>query len=675
VFYKKCKCSEKLVGIQEGMVIPVAENLSRETGYVPAGQPAIPFQHRMRKILHSYWLLPLVLFVMVSLGAQAGLFERLEMSLYDTWFRLAGSRDPGDRVVIVAIDEVSIREIGPLPWRRSVHARLLERLRDARVVGFDLIFDVPTKPAEDRALAEAVAKHGRVVLGSQFQFERDPAGEPLQVFQGPLEEITSGAAGIGFINMPTDTDGVVRHITAVDVNGFEAPFPCFGLAVALNATGSDPVQLKLSPGRLIAGKRKIPVDRLNRAMPCFWGPQGTFKTYSYADVLNGKIPAAVLRDKIVLVGVTSPVEKDDFPTPYTTSNLILSGSLPSPGVEIHASVVQSFLDGLWYRRLPWAANLGFLFLVGLVTTVVVARRGPWQGLVGALGVVLAAFTLVFILWRFENLWLNLAAPLTLVFFTYAGVTAFDFIQAELGRRRTRAMFSRYVYPAVIDQLMQNPDIMQLGGQRRSVTIMFCDIRGFTAYSENKAPEHVVDRLNQYLTAMTHAVFRHWGTLDKYLGDGLMAFFGAPFNYPDHVERAIRTAIDMQKDVEELNRVWAEKNEPPLKIGIGINSGSVLVGNIGSPERVDYTAIGEDVNLASRMEGLTKAFNSLIVISERSVKMLAESGGSFPDLRYLGCAEVKGFSEPVGVYTVGDYRIEKEVDIVGRKEYSSTIADN
>jgi adenylate cyclase len=415
----------------------------------------------------------------------------------------------------------------------------------------------------------------------------------------------------------------------------------------------DPASLSLEEGRLRAGEQVVPVDNINRAMIGFWGPQGTFKTYSYADVLRGKYPESEFKDKIVLIGVTNPASHDEKPTPYTTSNLILSGSLETPGVEIHASAVQSFLDGRWYRTVPSLANAAFLLLCGLLTALAVGGRGPWRGLAGALLVVVLAGGLAFGLWRYCQLWLNFAAPLAIIALTYVLVTAADFLTAEMARRKTRAAFSRYVSPAVVEELMSNPDSIALGGQRRDLTIMFVDIRGFTAYSENKAPEQVVSRLNEYLTAMTGVIFRYGGTLDKYLGDGLMAIFGAPVFFPDHVQRSIQAAIEIQEVIDKLNRAWVERNEPPLKIGVGINTGSVLVGNVGSPDRMDYTVIGEDVNLASRVEGLTKTFGTLVIISERSVRTL-EGAGDLPwELKYLGTAEVKGFTLPVGVYTVLD----------------------
>lgn len=599
------------------------------------------------------WLLALLLFVLVEIASLAGVYDRLEMSLYDSWFRLDGVHDPGQQVVIVAIDDKSINYFGQkygvqFPWPRSIYGALLEQLNDARTVTFDLVFDAPTKPEEDMALAEAVKKHGRVVLAGMFAFEENKQGEKEQVWYGPAQQL--GAAGVGMVNMPIDTDHVVRSVTVADISD-KQPMFSLGLITAMLAKGFAPEKAQLGPGYLKVGDKTVPINGLNQSMPHFWGPAGTFKTYSFADVLEGKIPPSQFKDKIVLIGPTAPSFHDEKSTPFTTSNMVLSGSQPTPGVEIHATVIQSFFDNQWFRKVSPIFNVVFLLFVGVLTTLLVSGRGPLRGLIGALILIAAVVVLAFAMWKYARLWINMGTPVALIFITYAVTTATEFVIAEIGRRRTKAMFSRYVSPAVAEELMRDPDSVGLGGSRKVVTVMFCDIRGFTAYSENKDPEEVVSRLNEYLTVMTNVIFRNGGTLDKYLGDGLMALFGAPVFYPDHIERALRTAVEIQQEINELNRRWSANNQPPLNIGVGINTGNALVGNVGSPERMDYTVIGEDVNLASRVEGLTKTFGTLIVISERSIKLLGEHPNLPWNFKFLGHAEVKGFTDPIGVYTV------------------------
>ncbi len=595
-------------------------------------------------------LLPLIILIIIQALVSLGVFSRLEMSIYDAWFRLNGTVNPGEEIVIVAIDETSIGRIGPLAWPRSVHADLLKNLSEAKVVAFDITFASEKEAQEDQAFAQAIAEHGGVVLASKFYFEQDQDGEVYQVFEPPFRQLMEQAASLGFVNTPTDPDQVVRRITLVDVNTFEElPFPSLGLATALQAEGLDPWAVQVKPGYIEIGSKKIPVDRDNKALPNFWGPGQTFTTISYADIIENKIPPAFFRDKIVLIGATTQEEQDTYPTPFTTSNMVLQGSPPTPGVEIHASVVQSYLSDTWYREVSPVLNFLFLILVILLTWGAVANRGPFKGFIGALLTIMATVLVVYIAFH-SRLWLNLAAPGMAAILTYTVVTGYDFIIAEMERRKTKDAFSRYVSRDVVEQLLSSPEDMALGGKKQVVTIMFVDIRGFTAYSENKDPVEVIKRLNAYLTVMTNLIFKYGGTLDKYLGDGLMAFFGAPVYYEDHVERAIKTAIDIQREIAQLNEEWAKLNEPPLLVAVGINTGPAVVGNVGSPERMDYTLIGEDVNLASRVEALSKLFETLILISDRSYELLPE-GETKSNLYYVGSELVKGFTNPIACYSV------------------------
>ncbi|MDD3269875.1 MAG: adenylate/guanylate cyclase domain-containing protein [Syntrophomonadaceae bacterium] len=612
----------------------------------------------MAWITHNRFFVPLLLFILVQALVMLGVFSRSDLSLYDVCYRLKGAENPGEKVVVLAIDDSSISRLGPPAWPRSTHARLLEKLIQAKAVAFDLTFANAQDPKEDETFAQAIANHGRVVLAAKFTFEQDENGEPVQGFEPPLNDLLAGCAGLGFVNTPTDIDQRVRRSSLVDVNTFETPFPSLAIATAMVSQNINYDELELQPGRLTVGNKQIPIDSLNQAMIKYWGPKATFKTISYADVIEGKVAPSYFKDKIVLVGTITPEDHDFLATPYTTSNMVKGGALDTPGVEIHASIVQNFLEGQWYRALDHRFNIFFLLLAGLLTSVLVSGRGPWRGLLGTFFVTAASMALVYCLWNYQHLWLSLAGPLALIFLTYVVVTSTEFIQAELGRRKTKAMFSRYVSPDVVDELMANPDEISLGGKKQVVTIMFTDIRGFTAFSENKDPVNVISRLNEYLTAQTDAILKHGGTLDKYMGDGLMAFFGAPVYYEDHVERAVKVARDIQQRVVELNEKWAKMGEVPLLIACGINTGPVVVGNVGSPERMDYTLIGEDANLASRVEALTKLFETLVLVSERSYELLPE-GEVKNSLHYVGEELVKGFTNPIRVYSFTDLNLHFE----------------
>jgi adenylate cyclase len=610
---------------------------------------------------YKKWLLPLFLVVLIQLLVMIGIFARPEMTLYDSWFRLKGPQNPGDKVVVVAIDDASVSQIGPLAWPRTVHADLLKKLSQARVVGFDMTFSTERDTKEDQAFAQAIAQHGRVVLPTKLTFEKDKNGEFREGLEFPLENLMQGVAGLGFVNTPQDADQVVRRMSMVDVNLFEMPLPSFALAIYLVAEDLNPDDIKLMPGYLVVKDQKIPINDSNQAMPTFYGPTETFKTISYADIIKGNVSPDFFKDKIVLIGAATAEDHDTYATPYSTTNMVKTGSRPAPGVEIHAATVQSLLSSSWYRQLGWGYNFLFLFLMAILTTLVVAGRRPWVGLMGTMGIVAFTVGTVYYLWN-AHLWLNLGAPLAVIILVYTVVTSTDFILAEMARRKTKAMFSRYVSADVVESIMKNPDEISLGGKKQMVSIMFVDIRGFTAYSENKDPVDVISRLNEYLTVMTNSIHRHGGTLDKYLGDGLMAFFGAPIFYEDHVERSIRVAIEIQGEVEKLNEKWVAQGAVPLNVAVGINTGPAVVGNVGSPERMDYTLIGEDVNLASRVEALSKLFQTLILISDRTYNLLPE--GELKDrLSWVGEELVKGFTLPIGCYSFKDMNLsfEKSTD--------------
>ncbi len=613
-------------------------------------------------ILNHRLFIPVILFLIVQLLVVIGLFTRVEMKLYDSWFRLSGVHNPGEDVVVIAIDDYSIEQIGPLAWSRSVHADLVNKLSQARVVTFDLTFGSLKEAEGDKAFAEAIERHGRVILPFEFDFETDEEGDKVQYIKYPHQMFMDHAAGIGFVNAPTDIDQVMRHATMVDVNTYDFPIPSLDVATYLAANGLSAKDLEIAPGYLDIKSYRIPIDHENKALPAFWGPRETFKNISYADVVNGTVKPEYFKNKIAIIGSVTQDEHDVYATPYTTSNMVKHGSPETPGVEIHAAITQSMLSNFWYRTVNPIGNCLFLLFGGLLTAALVGRRGPWKGLLGTLLITAGSIGLVYGLWCM-HWWLNLAAPLVLILLTYVVVTATDFIQSEIERRKTRAVFSRYVSPDVVEELMKDPDSVELGGAKKIVTIMFADIRGFTAYSENKDPVDVITRLNEYLTVMTRTIQKHGGTLDKYLGDGLMAFFGAPIYYEDHVERAVRAAVEMQEAIKQLNTEWAKRDgSQPLLVAIGINTGPAVVGNVGSPERMDYTLIGEDVNLASRTEALTKLFETLVLVSERSYNALPP--GEIKDsLSYVGEELVKGFTHPIKVYSLSglDLHFEKSKD--------------
>lgn len=584
--------------------------------------------------------------------AVLGVFERYENIIYDSWFNLRGTSSPGDNVVIVGIDDPSYSKLGqPIP--RGAHAKLLEQLSEAKVVSFDLIFENKSDPEQDEAFAGAIKDHGGVLLACAFSFGKDKEG---YVDTAPLisirELIRANRGMMGYLNMNTDIDNTVRRVMpAAQYDKYL--IPSFSLATTLMSRNINPNKLVNENGLIksadgnfnLSLDSKEPYKLIN-----FWGPGGTFKTFSYLDIIEGKYEPATFRDKIVLIGPTSALDHDYFDTPFTRSNMVLKGSLPTPGVEVHASAINTFLTGTYFQRAGLTVNLLILLLAGIITYLVTYRRGPWIGLGGFLAAAALLSGSVYLIWLYQKYWINLAAPLILIVFTYIGITTENFVREQMEKKRTRTVFGRYVSPQVVNQLLDQPEMMGLGGKRDNLTLLFSDIRGFTSFSDRRPPEEVVAKLNQYLTEMTSIIFKNGGTLDKYMGDGIMAFFGAPIPYQDHAERAVQTALEMLDGLEKLNKMWEERGEVTLGIGVGISTGHVVVGNIGSPERMDYTVIGEDVNLAARLESMNKEFKTRIIISGGTYSQLDHSrpGRKFT---HLGAVPVRGFELPVDIYTV------------------------
>lgn len=598
----------------------------------------------------SWLILAAVLLLTVGLSL-AGVLEPWELALYDTWFNIRGTVTPSGDVVVVGIDDASIAEIGLWLWSREVYGRLLEQLALAPIVSFDLILDVPGEPEEDQAFSQAMGEHGGVVLATMFSFFQED-GEVYTELIVPADPFWETLLATGFVNTPQDLDNKVRGITPVDLNLMEDPYPALSIATALLAMGYAPDDLELTGSSLRVGERLLPLTGEGKLLLDFYGPAGTIPTYSLADVVFGRVPPEEFRGKVVLVGVTSPLFHDQVETPFTKGNLVLDGRLAPPGVELHATVVENMHHGEFFRRAPTALNLALVVLGVLLALFLTANRNPWTGLAITVGILVFLTATITHFWYRNHYWLNLAAPALSVSLTYVGLTIEGYVRAEIERRKTKALFGRYVSPAVVEQLLANPDQVKLGGVWQEVTIMFSDIRGFTSYSEGRPPEEVVQRLNEYMTEMTAIIFRHGGMLDKYLGDGLMAVFGAPIPYPDHARRALAASLEMQSRLEELNEIWLARGESTFKSGVGLNSGSVIVGNIGSPERMDYTVIGEDVNLASRLEGMNKEYGTGIILSGRTLTSL-ETNGAAADfhIRSLGAVPVRGFEEPVPIYTV------------------------
>ena len=403
--------------------------------------------------------------------------------------------------------------------------------------------------------------------------------------------------------------------------------------------------LKIGPtgevSLLAIGNRRIPVNESGRLLINYYGPPKTFKTYSFIDVLTGKVPPKVFKDKIVLVGATAIGIYDLRNTPFGTN---------FPGIEIHANVIGNIITNNFLYRPAWMllVDLGIIVILGLLLGLILSPLTALWNLIVAVVFWIGYNFLAQWFFESKHLWISSLYPNLTVFLVFTGVVVFKYLTEEKSKKEIKSAFKQYVSPHVVDEIIKDPSRLTLGGERREVTVMFSDIRGFTSISETLSPTELVTLLNSYLTPMTEIVLKYDGTVDKFIGDAIMAFFGAPLELKDHANRACYVAINMIERLKELNEEWSKKGWPEIRIGIGINSGEVAVGNMGSQSRFDYTVMGDNVNLASRLEGTNKVYGTSIIISEFTYQRIERNEILCRELDFV---RVKGKKKPVRIYEV------------------------
>ena len=564
--------------------------------------------------------------VLVVVLAVLGQLEPLEYGLLDRFYRLRGPQSPAAPIVIVSIDESSFIELNEQwPFPRAMHARLIDTIAAGGpvAIGVDLILDQPSSrgASDDAALGEAIARAGNVVLGAA----------PVVDMQGfvtryapnlPLPVLRRSAAGVAAVNMEYDRDSAVRRAPQSVWTGSEH-LP--GFAVELHRVVSA------------AGRPAAPLPRQPVVLINFNGPPGTFPWVPYYRIARGEIPTEYFRGKIVLIGPTSEPMHDIFPTPFAR------GADLMPGVEIHANALDTYLSGKRVREVPMAVSTALGVVAAVLGAALVLRHQPLRAAaaVTLLALVVAVFTYIGFL--YAEVWLRAGAGMVGLVLGY-GITVVDnFVREQRERQRLSQFFS----PEVLREVVRHRHEHSLGSSRRQLTVLFADIRGFTALSEKLEPEEVAEMLRDYLTEMTEVIFKHGGTVDKYIGDCVMALYNVPFEDPQHVRDAMQTALELQERTLQVSARWEARLGAAIRSGIGINTGEAVVGTMGSRQRLEYTAIGDTINLGSRLESLTKEHGVAIIISEFTQQHLR---GEFLT-RELGQVTVRGRTQPVKIYGV------------------------
>jgi adenylate cyclase len=635
--------------------------------------------------------------------------ELLDLRVLDLRQTIRGRIQPGNEVVIVGIDEKSLDEGGRWPWPRSKLAELVDRLTaaNAAVIGFDAFFDKPDASVDLKALLEAAAADpkrsardllaaqlgndvrfadaikasGRVVLAHFFEYGTGGGGIPptelariaevstrtrggarLTAYRQPaavhlsIGLLQSAAVGSGSVNNFPDPDGMYRRVPLVIPIGEDVNATAFSIEVLRRYLGGVPAMLDVAPDaiRFRLGDMPLPIDAGGEMWVSYLGPPRTFPSVSAADVLAGRFDPAAVAGKIAIVGFTATGLADEIPTPFARR---------AAGVELHATVIDDILRGrmLWQPAWVPLVEAGVIVLLGLLLGLALT---PVRGLAGT---AIAAVVAAGYLWVTQHLFvtrgllLGAIYPLTGILFIYLGAVVFEAMTEGREKRKIRHAFRHYLNPEVTELVASDPKHLKLGGERREVTIFFSDIRGFTSVSEGLAPEALAELLNEYLGAMTDVIFKHEGLLDKYIGDAVMAFWGAPVHAPDHAARCVRAALDMQTALAHLHERWRVEGLPLLEIGMGIHTGDAVVGNFGSAQRFNYTVMGDAVNLASRLEGQTKTYATRMLVSESTRTQL---GDEFV-CREVDWLRVKGRKQPVAVYEVLGRRMDDRAGRVAR----------
>lgn len=562
--------------------------------------------------------------LLAGLSFALGFFTGPEAFLEDRLSTPVGVRS---EVVIVAIDNESLAKIGQWPWPRAVFAKIFDQLSLAKpkVVALDVILADRSRlgEADDETLTQAIRRAEFPLIfpveGSELSLSEQVRAESVTK---PLFEFTVASnVSLGHVNLVIDRDNVVRSFPP-RINAGEAIYSSLALAAAEKAGYA------------------VPADSLSRTTRIVYGgPPGTVRRIPFYRVLAGEdLPA--LKDKIIFIGSTAPDLHDEKSTP-------LSAGTAMPGAEIQANITGMLLSGARLTPISKALNDSiFVFLALLVAGFFVYFTSSFKALWASL--VLGVLANLFLFISFERGWVGNIFHSNLAWLLSAGsLFSYRYLVTERNRRHMRELFGKYVSPAVLETILKEPEKVSLGGEEREVTVLFSDIRGFTTLSEKTTPPELVSILNRYFTLMTGEVLSHGGVLDKYIGDAVMAFWGAPLSDDRQADNALAASLGMLERLKEFNRELKREKGIEIDIGIGLYTGLAVVGNIGSSQRFDYTVMGDTVNVASRLEGLNKEHKTHLIIGQSTKEKITAP----IQYRKIGAVPVKGRVEPITIYTV------------------------
>ena len=601
-------------------------------------------------------------------------FFRIESQTYDWRLRrvVEPPKNPLEDIVIIDVDERSIQKLGSFyHWPREYWIKLLGYLSNAevKIVGLDFIFDPnPRHPEDDRAFQKAITDAGKVCLAFYFSpadannYRAPMVNEPenldyqkliLEVpdelfakilsqdrFEPTYPGFINSSLTSGFVTMFPDPDGILRRIPLL-TRFNQHVYASFSLQIAMRLKQIEQISYDEQNSELLlvdqAGQTvRIPIDRFGQMLIDYKGPFQSFRYISFYDVLMGFVQTDFFNDKTVLVGSSLTALFDLRSTPLQAV---------FPGVEVHANIIHQIVNEKFIQQLSaWQIFLMIVLFGTLTGMILIFPRPIGSIVITVFFVIFTLFAGLIILEQFA-LWLPVIPLLLSVIIAFAITYVYRYLFEERDKRQIRKIFSHYVSTSVVDELLKDPEKVQLGGVKKFCTVLFSDIVGFTTMAESMEPAKLVHLLNDYLTSMTNVILKHKGMLDKYVGDAIMAVFGAPVEIAESPELACYAALEMQKQLEMLRQFWKKTGRPPIEMRIGINSGDMIVGNMGSVTRFDYTVVGDAVNLASRLESANGVYDTRVIIGEQTFDKVQKKFVARP----LDLLRVKGKKNPVRAY--------------------------
>ena len=625
------------------------------------------------------------------------ILRSLENQAYDARLKITLPENVDKQVVIVDIDEKSLGEIGQWPWNRNVLAKINDVLFDhyeIKAIGYDIVFAeedidegaklldemangslqdnpefieeyhrVMSSLQHDQRFSEAL-KDRKTVMGFVMDTDSIKGNLPKPItrldkntlkklainktegYTANLELLQQNAFSGGFFNNPLlDDDGVFRRVPLLQTYKNEL-HESLALALARAATGSPVIEMVVKTNEdsgdlflewVTIGEIAIPVDHQSGVLVPYIGKQKSFTYISATDVLNKKVDKNLLSGKITLFGTSAPGLLDLRTTPLEPAY---------PGVEVHANIIQGILDGRILHAPGYTKGYEFIVisLIGILLTFSLPMLSALYSTLIILGSIILLIASNFYAWTEAQLVLPIAAPLLLVILLFALQMTYGFFVESRGKRQLAHLFGQYVPPELVEEMSEKMDDITLDGEMREMSVLFSDVRGFTTISESLEPKELTDYINAFLTPITKVIHDNRGTIDKYMGDAVMAFWGAPLKDEQHALHALNAAVGIIERMKPLRQEFAEKQWPEIYVGVGVNTGIMNVGNKGSEFRVDYTILGDAVNLGSRLEGLTKVYGVDIITSEFTKYAVPEY-----EYRELDRVRVKGKEKPVTIF--------------------------